>query len=287
MVIQESMVRGNAAAMAADDPPYAPPRVVTDLADCYFYHTMDIPGYGQVNGEWDLRPGIRAYLGQVDVRGKRVLEIGTANGFICFHMEREGADVVAYDLSEEQDWDVVPFARSDHEAFRMARREHIRKLNNAFWLGHRAYASKSRVVHGDVYSVPESIGPVDISTFGSILLHVRDPFLALQKALRLTRETVIVTDGWGLPDLPEHLPLARRLMPRRMRRPAMKFMPQWQTCQSKETWWRLSPEVVTQFLGVLGFEKVEVTHHTQKCGRGTGRLFTVVGHRTAGTPVVA
>src|SRR5438445_4191084 len=75
---------------------YASPRIVTDLSDCYFYHTMDVPGYGQIVGEWDLREGIRAYLGDVDFRGRRVLEMGTANGFVCFHMEREGADVVAY-----------------------------------------------------------------------------------------------------------------------------------------------------------------------------------------------
>ena len=173
---------------------YSPPRTVTDLNDCYFYHTMEIPGYGLVEGEWDLREGIRAYLGNVDLRGKRVLEMGTANGFVCFHMEREGADVVAYDLSEKQDWDVVPFARQDEAEYRSERKDLIRRLNNAFWLGHRAYKSHSEMVYGDAYGVPEDIGAVDVCTFGSILLHLRDPFLALQKALRLTRETVIITD---------------------------------------------------------------------------------------------
>jgi hypothetical protein len=265
---------------------YATPRIVTDLRDCYFYHTIDLPGYGLINGEWDLRAGIRAYLGNVDLRGKRVLEVGTANGFIGFHMEREGAEVVAYDLSEKQDWDVVPFAGYDHEAFAAARKAHIDKLNNAFWLGHRAMQSSSRVVYGDVYSIPSEIGPVDVSTFGSILLHLRDPFLALQRALRLTRETVIVTDGWGLSDLPDHLPFYRKLLPGPLRRPAMKFLPEWETCRSKETWWRLSPELVKQFLGVLGFGRTEVSYHTQGCGNGKGRLFTVVGHRTAGGPQV-
>src|SRR5712691_8821908 len=168
--------------------------MVTDPADCYFYHTMDIPGYGRVEGEWDLREGVREYLGNVDLRGKRVLEMGTANGFLCFEMERRGAEVVAYDLSENQDWDVVPYARQDGAAFVSARREHIRRLNNAFWFCHRAFGSKSKMVYGDVYSVPQEIGQVDVTTFGSILLHLRDPFLALQKALRLTRTTVIVTD---------------------------------------------------------------------------------------------
>src|SRR5262245_36618662 len=78
--------------------PYAVPRTVTDPADCYFYHTMEIPGHGLVEGEWDLRPGVEAYLGGIDFRGKRVLEVGTASGFLCFQMEARGAEVVAFDL---------------------------------------------------------------------------------------------------------------------------------------------------------------------------------------------
>jgi 2-polyprenyl-3-methyl-5-hydroxy-6-metoxy-1,4-benzoquinol methylase len=81
---------------------YASPRVVTRLEDCFFYHTIEIPGYGIVEGPWDLRAGLGDYLGNVDLRGKRVLELGTASGFVCFHMERQGADVVAYDLSPDR-----------------------------------------------------------------------------------------------------------------------------------------------------------------------------------------
>ena len=93
---------------------YAEPRTVTDLEDCYFYHSMEIPGYGLVEGPWDLRGGVDDYLGGVDLRDKRVLEVGTASGFLCFTMEGRGADVVAYDLSDEQSWDVVPYAQYDH-----------------------------------------------------------------------------------------------------------------------------------------------------------------------------
>jgi hypothetical protein len=321
---------------------YASPRLLTDLSDCYFYHTMDIPGFGHVDGEWDLREGIDAYLGNVDVRGKRVLEMGTANGFVCFHMERQGADVVAYDLSEQQDWDVVPYARDDEAAFRADRKNHIRKLNNAFWLCHRAFKSESKVVYGDVYSVPEDIGVVDVCTFGSILLHLRDPFLALQRALSLTSDTVIVTDMLG-PDaaegegersppaaMNERSGAARSTKPfstgslRRLARrvatitPVVKdvladrdrlgrerddllltrdrllhqqqlaehtqfgFAPDWRKCVPRETWWRLSPGIVNEFLGILGFEKTEVTYHSQKHSLGMRRMFTVVGHRTAG-----
>ena len=263
---------------------YAEPRTVTDLAECYFYHTMEIPGYGLVEGEWDLRNGIRAYLGNVGFNGKRVLELGTASGFICFHMEREGADVVGYDLSELQSWDIVPYARYPYHDFIQKRKAHIRRTNNAFWLCHRAFASKSKLVYGDVYSIPASIGQVDISTACSILLHVRDPFLALQKALALTRETVIVTEGAEVTNLPNPLRQLRSVLPNRFAAPAMRFQPNWRAMEPKETWWRLSPELIQRFIGVLGFERSEVTYHYQTYRRGNLRVplrqFTVVGHRT-------
>jgi len=264
------------ASMKADI--YATPRTVTELGDCHFYHTMDIPGYGCVEGEWDLRDGVGDYLGNVDFSGKRVLEVGTASGFLCFEMERLGAEVIAYDLSEEQAWDIVPFARSRHKESVDARRQHIRRINNAFWLSHRAYHSASRLVHGDVYSVPEEIGMVDISVFGSVLLHVRDPFLALQNALRLTREVVVITE----PDLIG----ARGRLYRALgsRGPQPRFLPNWTTGEPRETWWALTPESVQAYIGVLGFEKTEVKYHSQKLTRSPRRVhqFTVIGHRTAG-----
>jgi len=70
---------------------WAQPRDITDLEDCYFYHTMDIPGFGTVEGEWDLRGKERAYLGNVELAGKRVLELGTASGHLCFSMEKMGS----------------------------------------------------------------------------------------------------------------------------------------------------------------------------------------------------
>jgi len=150
---------------------------------------MDIPGHGLAKGQWDLRKREPAYLGGFRFDGKRVLECGTASGCLCFYMESQGADVVGYDLSDKQDWDTVPFADGDHEQFREERRGHIRALNNGWWLSHGARQSKAWVVYGSVYEVPKEIGKVDVATFGAILLHVRDPFLALQSAAKLQPDT--------------------------------------------------------------------------------------------------
>ena len=176
---------------------YAPPRRDLRHEDCIFYHTMDIPGIGTVEGQWDLRGREPDYTGNVLVRGKRVLDVGAASGFFTFYFERHGAEVVAYDLSEDQPWDVVPYQAYDFRSFEANRRDIMRRVNASFWLGHQAYKSNSRVVYGSVYDVPEQIGEVDISFFGSILLHTRDPFRALQSAADITKEAIVVTDVLG------------------------------------------------------------------------------------------
>jgi len=264
--------------MAPEDV-FATPKQVSELDDCYFYHDMDIPGYGHVKGQWDLRKNVCNYLGGVEFKHKRVLDVGTASGFLCFYMERQGAEVVGYDLSKDQSWDIVPFQRYDFERFRQERREIIEKINNAFWLAHRAFKSRTRMVYGSVYDIPADIGTVDISVFGSVLLHVRDPFLALQSALRLTKETVIVTER--SPTLLTHR------FPLTLGKPFMRFLPDFETCEPKETWWQLTPTIVRNFLAVLGFEKTQVERHSQESGNGQRhRFFTIVGHRTRGFEVV-
>jgi hypothetical protein len=67
------------------------------LEDCRFYHCVDLPNGNTINGPWDLRDAESAYLGGVDVSGKRVLEIGPATGHLSFWMEKQGAEVVAFD----------------------------------------------------------------------------------------------------------------------------------------------------------------------------------------------
>jgi hypothetical protein len=174
---------------------YAAPRTVDDVADCAFYHVMEVPGHGLVNGQWDLRDGFDAYLGGIDLRGKRVLEMGTASGFLCFEMEKRGADVVALDLSEDLVWDYVPYARmQDVDGYVAGGKAFFRRLNNGWWFAHARFGSKAKALYRTVYQVPDELGQVDVTTFGMILLHLHNPFLALASALRLTRETAVVVN---------------------------------------------------------------------------------------------
>ena len=197
---------------------FATPRHVEKLDQCYFYHTMDLPEIGTVRGNWDLRGNVGTYLGDYDFNGKRALDVGCASGMLSQFMvgnQQAGADVVSYDLDKSGDWDLIPFAKWDwYENSSNERKAMIDRLNNAYWLGHRLTKSKAKVVYGVVYAIPDAIGPVDVAVFGAILLHLRDPFLALQNGLKLAKETAIVTGSLRSPIPNPHVEPASTLLSR-------------------------------------------------------------------------
>lgn len=150
------------------------------------------PGLRLVEGEWDLRGGELRYLGGVELTGKRALELGTADGFLGFGRSGRAPrwslrPVAGHSI------DVVPYARSDHEALRRELQEHVARLNRVL-ARHRAFGSDARLAHGTVYDIPGGLGEFDVTTLGSILLHLRDPFRALESAAARTRGTIVVTD---------------------------------------------------------------------------------------------
>ena len=50
------------------------------------------------------------------------------------------------------------------------------------------------MVTGSIYSIPKEIGQVDVTTFCSVLLHLRDIFLTLARTASLARETMVITE---------------------------------------------------------------------------------------------
>ncbi|MHB1534372.1 MAG: class I SAM-dependent methyltransferase [Acidimicrobiales bacterium] len=267
---------------------YAEPRMVSNLQDCIFYHTMDLPGVGLVEGSWDLRAGVEEYLGGVDFRGKRALDVGTANGFLCFEMERRGAEVVAYDLNESCDgWDIVPFGGRPAVGMTVERAAGMGRINNGFWLAHAALGSGARMAYGSVYSLPSELGPVDITVFGAILLHLRDPFHALQRALALTTECVVVTEPAGrsaqaLGRLPHGLRCRLASSPRF---PAnLGFLPDPALGRPDETWWNITPWALARMLGVLGFSLARLHFHSPSYQGRPWPMYTLVARRVGLKP---
>ena len=246
--------------------PFAEERLVTNIEDCYFYHTMDIPGHGVVEGEWDLRANIGNYLGGYNFQGQRVLDVGAASGLLTFFTENKGANVVSYDLSEHHSWDVVPYADADLSKIDTTRRDHMRRINNAYWFCHRLHGSRASASYGSVYDIPKTIGQVDVSIYGSILLHLRDPFLALSSAAGLTKSAMIVADVCPFGRFGQFLTNPR-------------FIPNPSRRSPWDTWWNLPPRLIQKYLAILGFPHSEVTWHRQLYQHKPKTLYTVVGYR--------
>lgn len=248
---------------------FAVPRTVSSLEECYFYHSIDIPGHGTIAGDWDLRGREREYLGHLDVRGKNVLEIGTASGHLCFWMERQGARMCAYDLSDAYEWDLVPYATTDLTQLMQGRKAHIRMINNSWWFAHERLQSNARVAYGTAYDVSDRIGRFDVVTLSCILLHLRDPFLAIQRAASAAIDTMVITDRVPLPG--ERAWLDESC--------GIRFLPNARAGEPLETWWQLSPAFVAETLRVLGFSDVTISEHRQQCRGNSVDLFTIVAHK--------
>jgi SAM-dependent methyltransferase len=249
---------------------YARPRDVRHVENCFFYHVMDLPGFGVVGGSWDLREGVDTYLGRVDVAGKRVLEVGPASGFLTVHLESRGAEVVAEELGDQEEWEIAPHHQLRNERVQANRFRHRERLRNSFWLTHRVFGLSARVHYGNAYTLPPELGRFDVAILASVLLHTRDPLRIVQRCADVTDETLVIVDRHD-PAL-DGAPVCRLMLsPEKV---------------VSDIWWTLSPDLLVQFLGVLGFPNVEVTFHQQPYRPDPAvpepvpiDLFTVVGRR--------
>jgi len=99
----------------ARDVTFVTPRNVRHVDDCYFYHTLDLPGIGVVEGQWDLRGRFDDYIGGVNLQGKTVLDVGAANGFLTFEAEKRGVrEVVSFDIGDARFQHLLPFKDSPY-----------------------------------------------------------------------------------------------------------------------------------------------------------------------------
>ncbi len=234
---------------------------VQHLADCYFYHTMELPGHGVIEGQdWDLRGRVDEYLGKVDFAGQRVLEIGPASGFLTFEMEKRGADVVSVEVTEEHGWDFVPYPAARLEEVFGPRRIVMRQLKNSYWFGHAALQSKAKVYYGDAYNLPAALGEFDIAVMAAVLLHCRDPLRIIEQCAKKAKSLIIVDKF--------HPELEGAAVSRLSPTPE-NFC--W------HTWWHFSTQFFTQFLAVMDFAKTETSMHQQLHRGRAHTLFTIVG----------
>jgi len=155
-----------------------------------WWHSFELPDGTIIEGRCNLY-GLKERLANfpipADLTGKRVLDIGTWDGWYAFELARRGAQVLAIDC-----WD-----------------------NPRFYEMRRLLGLEDRVDYRlmDVYDISlATVGYFDIVLFFGVLYHLKHPLLALEKVCAVTRELACV-DSFVLREPHEQeLPFGGRLV---------------------------------------------------------------------------
>jgi tRNA (mo5U34)-methyltransferase len=237
-----------------------------DLKRYYWYHTVDL-GKGIVTpGDYDYRASLSNYRFPDNMRGMRVLDVGSATGFFAFEFERRGADVVSVELPSIADWDMPTGEARDqtlqalmrfHDVDTIEAVQHFH-LDGPFEFCRRMLGSKVTRCHSRIYDLsPAKVGAdkFDLVFIGDVLLHTFSPLAGLAAVAPLCRGTLIMTDAPtpGFDGIP-----------------VMVYRGGESPLSDGRTWWNLNQLCLEQMLKRVGFRDVAVVGRHQGILRRDG-----------------
>ncbi|HEY2931229.1 MAG TPA: methyltransferase domain-containing protein [Acidobacteriota bacterium] len=179
------------------------------------YHKIYFDGGLAIEGEYDMSKYLPHYAIPVDLDGRAVLDIGTATGFFAFECARRGAAVTAIDL-----WDGVLF----------------NQVKDALGLS-------ARYIRKSIEDLDEEFGKFDLVLCGSLLLHLRDIFGALERIYSVCAGKAILATSYL--DLPGES--------------HCDFVGEKVSCETGDYWvyWNPTPGALRKMLLAAGFRTVK------------------------------
>jgi SAM-dependent methyltransferase len=145
-----------------------------------WYHALELAPGRVTEGLFDLRPYVDRYGLPERMDGLRALEVGTWDGFWAFEMERRGASLVASRPRRR--------ARPGLAAAAPAGAIRGRARGARFALAREILGSQVDRRCLSVYAArPDELGSFDVVLCGSVLIHLRDQLLALERMAALTK----------------------------------------------------------------------------------------------------
>jgi tRNA (mo5U34)-methyltransferase len=237
----------------------------------FWYHTIDL-GDGLITpGCYDYRETIQDFNFPSDLRGKKVLDVGSATGFFAFEFERRGADVTSVELPSLRQLDVFPGQTVEQSIRKIQRMMYPRKpggleqykqeftpeqlytylLEGPFRFCAERLGSKVRRAYSTIYDLSLSKLDMpdgfDLVFVGDVLVHTLDPFRALAALVPLCKDTLVLAQV--MPELPGN-------------KAAMVYIGGADPEEDELSWWYPTQECFVQLLQKFGFRRVrEVGHH--------------------------
>lgn len=250
-----------------------------DVSGYWWYHTVDLPDGLATPGQYDFRQTYPCFRFPEDMRGMRVLDIGSATGFFAFEFWKRGAEVVSVDLPSLEALDRFPgqgiesaLMGIEHMIFpqgagtvRRTIRQHSAEelyfylLEGPFEFCRKLLGAKIERCYSSVYDLSEArLGTFDLVFMGDILLHTINPLAALAAVAPLARGTLVLSQV--MPESPDG-------------KPAMLYVGGGDPEFDEVQWWWPNQPCLVELLKKFRFRTVsEVGRHTGVL-RSTGYVF--------------
>jgi tRNA (mo5U34)-methyltransferase len=213
----------------------------------HWYHTIELRPGVVTRGVFNHRPVADKFGLPKSLAGKTALDVGTADGFWAFELERRGAaKVTAVDVACLGESDLLPVVRARWPEARLTNTQWPQRFATA----HHSLGSKVDYRHCSIYDLsPDRVGTFDVVFCGSLLLHLMNPLKALIGIRSVTRELAVIETAVVDPDLEQQSP----------GRPIMLFgVLDHETAPGENvTYWRFSTKALCDMLIYAGFRTVE------------------------------
>ena len=201
-----------------------------------WYHTIELPDGSTTPGWIDTRPIASLIPWPDSLKGGRCLDVGTFDGYWAFEMERRGAgEVVAIDVDDPEGLDfVLDMKTAGPEFIREIRAER----GPGFATAKAALGSSVSRRNRSVYDLnPADDGRFDVVFCGAMLLHLRDPILALEKIRDVCAGVLVLAESIN--------PLLEIVAPRYATAAVHPF---------NDQWWVPNSRGMERFLSMSGFD---------------------------------
>ena len=176
---------------------YEPPWPDALNSRCYWYHSMKFPDGETVRGSWEIED-FDQYIGGYDLRGKTVLDVGTASGYLAFNAELAGATVTGLDAASTHEFKHFPFAESLSyrdivHSREIWNQENLIPIKNSWWYCWHKFNSKAKCIYAPIAELYEwKAQQFDVVMAGAIVEHLSDPVYSIGAWARLAREAVLI-----------------------------------------------------------------------------------------------
>lgn len=232
-----------------------------DIRNYYWYHTVELPDGLITPGQYDFRETIAAFPFPRDLRGMRVLDVGSATGFFAFEFARRGAHVISIELPSLYALDRFP-GQDIEQILESIRRMMGPRASDLAGTGPRYSADEMYFYllegpfefcrkqlglpiercYSTVYELTAAKigGAVDLAFMGDILLHTLNPLQALAAVAPLARTLVL-----------------SQMVPEGIEEPAAIAYVGGDSLDSDDvSWWLPNEACLMALLKKLGFSKV-------------------------------